>query len=136
TTLPERLSIFGDDYIALELATLFARLGVKVTLSAPGEQLLPGIDPIALRLLQAGLRKLGVQVRTKVSTSELSEQPLIASCGVLPSTTGLHLDACGVAVNDDSAIVVDTMMRTSVANIYAVGDCCSQASGRALASVA
>jgi dihydrolipoamide dehydrogenase len=136
TTLPEHLGIFGDDYIALELATLFARLGVKVTLQAPGEQLLPGIDPIALRLLQAGLRKLGVQVRAKVSTSELSEQPLIASCGVLPNTANLHLDACSVAVNDDGAILVDTMMRTSIPHIYAVGDCCSESSGRALASVA
>jgi dihydrolipoamide dehydrogenase len=136
TSLPEQLNIFGDDYIALELATLFARPGVKVTLSAPGEQLLPGVDPIALRLLQAGLRKLGVQVRTKVSVSELTEQPLIASCGVLPNTSGLHLDACGVAVNDDGGIEVDTMMRTSVPHIYAVGDCCSQSSGRALASVA
>src|SRR5579884_1659192 len=67
--LPEQLSIFGDDYIALEMATLFARLGVKVTLAAPGEQLLPGVDPIALRLVQAGLRKIGVQVRTKAAIS-------------------------------------------------------------------
>src|SRR3989442_1525383 len=38
--LPEALSIEGDDYIALELATLFARLGVKVKLHTPGERLL------------------------------------------------------------------------------------------------
>jgi dihydrolipoamide dehydrogenase len=136
TELPERLSIFGDDYIALEMATLFARLSVKVALSAPDERLLPGVDPVALRLVQAGLRKLGVQVRTKVATDGLTEQPLVVSCGVLPNTSGLHLDACGVTVNDEGGIVVDTMMRTSAPHIYAVGDCCSEARGRALASVA
>ena len=54
--LPAALSIIGDDYIALELATLFARLGVKIKLFSPGEQLLAGVDPAALRLVQAGLR--------------------------------------------------------------------------------
>ena len=65
--LPETLNIVGDDYIALELATLFARLDVKVKLYSPGEQILAGVDPAALRLVQAGLRKLGVQVVTKAT---------------------------------------------------------------------
>lgn len=136
SSLPERLHIFGDDYIALEMATLFARLGVKVTLLAPGEQALSGLDPVALRLLQAGLRKVGIQIRTNVSASDLVERPLIASYGVLPNTAGLHLDACAVALNDNGSIIVDTMMRSNVQNIYAIGDCCSASEGRTLASVA
>src|SRR5207248_1673737 len=43
--LPETLCVVGEDYIALELATLFARLGVKVKLFSAGEQLLAGVDP-------------------------------------------------------------------------------------------
>jgi dihydrolipoamide dehydrogenase len=136
TTLPEQVSIFGDDYIALELATVFARLGVQTTLLLPGEQLLPGVDPVALRLIQAGLRKLRIQTRTNAVANDLTEQSGIAVCGVAPNTAGLHLDACGVAVNDDGSIRVDTMMRSSVANIYAVGDCCSASEGRRMASVA
>lgn len=136
TDLPERVNILGDDYIALELATVFARLGVQTTLLLPGEQLLSGVDPVAQRLIQAGLRKLRVQTRTNVVANDLTEQPLIVSCGVVPNTTGLHLDACGVEVNDDGSIRVDTMMRSNVANIYAVGDCCSASSGRRLASIA
>jgi pyruvate/2-oxoglutarate dehydrogenase complex dihydrolipoamide dehydrogenase (E3) component len=54
-SLPETLNIAGSDYIALELATLFTRLGVKVRLYVPGEQLLDGVDPAALRLVQADL---------------------------------------------------------------------------------
>src|SRR2546428_1994930 len=74
--LPETLSVVGDDYIALELATLFARLGVKVKLYSPGEQLLAGFDPAALRLVQAGLRKLGIMVETKVAIEKLNERPV------------------------------------------------------------
>ncbi|GHO94554.1 dihydrolipoyl dehydrogenase [Reticulibacter mediterranei] len=136
TDLPEHVSIFGDDYIALELATVFARLGAQTTLLLPGEQLLPGVDPVALRLVQVGLRKLRVQTRTNIAVNDLTEQPLIASCGVVPNTVGLHLDACGVEINDDGSVRVDTMMRSSVENIYAVGDCCSASSGDRLASVA
>lgn len=57
--LPERLTVAGADYLALELATLFARLGVRVRLCLPGEELLPGVEAAALRLVQAGLRQLG-----------------------------------------------------------------------------
>src|SRR5437016_9348176 len=94
--IPEALSIVGDDYIALELATLFVRLGVKVKLFSPGEQLLAGVDPAALRLVQAGLRKLGVQITTKSTLSDVNDRPVVVSQGVCPHTADLHLDALGV----------------------------------------
>ncbi len=131
--LPETLSIFGNDYIALELATIFTRLGVKVKLCSSGEQILPGIDPAALRLVQTGLRKLGVQVSTKVQPADISERPLIISNGVRPNTAGLHLDAVGVKLNERGGIVVNSMQQSSVPHIYAVGDCTG---GQALAGVA
>ncbi|HZO72495.1 MAG TPA: dihydrolipoyl dehydrogenase [Ktedonobacteraceae bacterium] len=131
--LPETLGIAGDDYIALELATIFARLGVKVKLCSPGEQILPGIDPAALRLVQAGLRKLGVQVSTKVQAADISERPLIVSNGVRPNTAGLHLDATSVKLNEQGGIAVNRMQQSSVPHIYAVGDCTG---GQTLAGVA
>lgn len=131
--LPETLSIAGNDYIALELATIFARLGVKVRLCSPGEQILPGIDPAALRLVQAGLRKLGVQVSTKVQAADISERPLIVSNGVRPNTAGLHLDAVGIKLNERGGIAVNSMQQSSVPHIYAVGDCTG---GQALAGIA
>lgn len=131
--LPETLTVFGNDYIALELATIFARLGVKVKLCSPGEQILPGIDPAVLRLVQAGLRKLGVQVSTKVQSTSISERPLIISNGVRPNTAGLHLDATDVKLNEQGGIAVNSMQQSSVPHIYAVGDCTG---GQALAGVA
>ncbi|QBD79333.1 FAD-dependent oxidoreductase [Ktedonosporobacter rubrisoli] len=131
--LPATLSIAGNDYIALELATIFARLGVKVRLLLPGERLLDGVDPAALRLVQAGLRKLGVQVVTKVKLAEVSERPLVLSAGVRPNTAGLHLDAVAVQLNERAGIAVNTMQQSTVERIYAVGDCTG---GQALGSIA
>lgn len=131
--LPETLSVLGDDYIALELATLFARLGVKVKLFSPNEQLLPSVDPAALRLVLAGLRKLGVQVTMKAVIEHVSERPVVISQGVCAHTAGLHLDAAGIEVAAHGGIVVNAMQQSSVPHIYAVGDCTG---GRALASIA
>lgn len=126
--LPEALSIFGDDYIALELATLFARLGVQVKLYVPGEQLLPGVDPAALRLVQAGLRKLGIAVSTGARATSIEDYPLVLSSGVQPCTSGLHLDAAGISIGEHGGIPVNTMQQTSIPHIYAIGDCISPGS--------
>ncbi|MBV9227836.1 MAG: NAD(P)/FAD-dependent oxidoreductase, partial [Chloroflexi bacterium] len=131
--LPETMSVIGDDYIALELATLFARLGVKVKLCSPGEQILAGVDPSALRLVQAGLRKLGVQVTTKVESASVTDRPVVISNGVRPNTAGLHLDAAKVQVNARGGIAVNTMQQSNIEHIYAVGECIGE---QALASIA
>jgi dihydrolipoamide dehydrogenase len=143
--LPESLSVMGDDYITLELATLFARLGVKVELLSPGEQILAGLDPAALRLVQAGLRKLGIHVGTASSAKFIAptdpvgtqfiapDQPLVISQGVSPHTAELHLDAAGVHLTENGGIAVNSMQQSNIPHIFAVGDCTG---GRALASIA
>jgi dihydrolipoamide dehydrogenase len=131
--LPEALSIVGDDYIALELATLFARLGVGVKLYSPGEQLLTGVDSAALRLVQAGLRKLGVQITTHAVIDSIAERPVVISQGVCPRTSGLHLNDAGIEVSTSGGMKVNSMQQSSVSHIYAIGDCTG---GRALASIA
>jgi len=131
--LPGTMGIVGNDYIALELATLFARLDIKVKLYSPGEQLLNGVDPVALRLVQAGLRKSGVQIATNTGIVSVTENPLVISQGVCPRTSGLHLDAVGIEVAANGGIAVNSMQQSSVPHIYAVGDCTG---GQALASIA
>ncbi|GHO75690.1 dihydrolipoyl dehydrogenase [Ktedonobacter sp. SOSP1-85] len=121
--LPERLAISGDDYIALELATVFARLGTHVTLYTPGEQLLASAEPALLRLLQAGLRKQSIQVKSRVDPTTITERPLVLAAGVAPRVQDLHLEAAGVRLNEHGGIAVDSMLKTSTERIYAVGDC-------------
>jgi len=131
--LPETLAVVGDDYIALEIVTLFARLGVKVRLLVPGEQLLPGVDASAVRLVQAGMRKLGIQVSTKVAMDNIDERPIVISQGVCPRTSDLHLDAAGLEIGANGGIQVNSMQQSGVPHIFAIGDCTG---GRALASIA
>lgn len=133
-TWPTSLSIAGDDYIALELATLFARLGSTVTLATPGPQLLAGADPAALRLVQAGMRKQGITVKNKVNAQDIQERPLVVSSGVTPRVGGLHLNAAGIELNAQGGIQVDSQQRTNQPHIFAVGDCLGTTP--ALASVA
>lgn len=121
--LPASLGIAGDDYIALELATLFTRLGVKVALFSPGAHILAGADPTALRLVQAAMRKQGIVVSTKVEVKELQERPLIVSRGVTPRVAGLHLDAAGIQTGPHGGIQVDSQQRSSQPHIFAIGDC-------------
>ncbi len=138
-TFPKALTIFGNDYIALELATIFARLGAEVTLLLPGEMLLDGVDPAALRLVQAGFKALGVQIIQHArpvgasgeslcyKTGESSEEqqaplPFIPSLGARPRLAHLHLDAAGVKLASDGALVVNTSGCTSNERIYAAGD--------------
>ena len=131
--LPEALSVVGDDYIALELATLFARLGVKVKLLSPGEHLLPSVDPSALRLVQSGLRKLGIQASTGVVFDSIAERPLVISQGVCPRTSDLHLDSVGLEMTANGGVKVNSMQQSSISHICAIGDCTG---GHALASIA
>jgi dihydrolipoamide dehydrogenase len=131
--LPDALGIVGDDYIALELATLFARLGIKVKLYSPGEQLLSGVDPAALRLVQAGVRKLGVQTTTNATVDSIAERPLVISLGACPRTSELHLDSVGIETAGNGGVKVNSMQQSSLPHIFAIGDCTG---GQALASIA
>ncbi|HYX48827.1 MAG TPA: FAD-dependent oxidoreductase, partial [Ktedonobacteraceae bacterium] len=111
----------------------FARLGVKVKLLAPGEQLLCGVDASVLRLVQAGLRKLGIQTNTGVTVDNIVDRPVVISQGVCPRTSALHLDDIGLEMTANGGIKVNSMQQSSVPRIFAIGDCTG---GRALASIA
>jgi dihydrolipoamide dehydrogenase len=136
---PAALTIIGNDYIALELATLFARLGSAVTLLLPGDALLDGVDPAALRLVQAGFRVLGVQVvaharpigaRDDALIYTIGEKPeeqtaplpAVVSLGVRPRVGNLRLDAAGIEIAPGGGLAVDTSGRTTHEHVYAAGD--------------
>lgn len=141
TSLPGAISVIGDDYIALELSTLFQSLGVDVTLLTGGPKLLPNFDPAAVRQVQAGLRKLGVQVVTGAqdfraengslvyragNAEKKAALPVVVSNGVRPNTGKLHLGETGVKLSENGALLVNAQQQTNVATILAVGDCTGQ----------
>jgi len=138
--LPRRILIQGGGYIALEFACIFAGFGSDVTVVYRGDNVLRGFDEDVRTHVRSEMEKAGITVLTgctvaKVDkhahdfTSHLSNGSSIASDQVMfavgrhPNVRGLGLDKAGVALNpENGGIAVDGFSKTSVPNIYAVGD--------------
>ncbi|HXD45050.1 MAG TPA: glutathione-disulfide reductase [Pseudolabrys sp.] len=137
--LPKRIVVQGGGYIAVEFACIFAGLGSKVTLVYRGENILRGFDDDVREHLRNEMRARGITVTcghtvTAVDkagdeyVTHLSDGATIASDKVMfaigrhPNVTGLGLEKVGVRINERGGIEVDAYSRTSVPNIYAVGD--------------
>ncbi len=141
SSIPERLAVIGSAAVAVELAQAFARLGSRVTILAR-HTLLFREDPAIGQALTAAFRAEGIEVLEHIQASqvtytagefrlltprgELCADRLLVATGRAPNTQGLNLEAAGVKVNAQGAIVVDAAMRTSAPNIYAAGDCTDQ----------
>ncbi len=157
-TLPKSVLILGGGYIAVEFAGIFRGLGAEVTLMIRGEELLNGFDDDIRAALGTEMRKRGITILnrskpvkiektgdgytlTDHTGREHSTGLVMAATGRRPNTRNLGLESVGIAVDDAGAIPVDDGSRTSVDNIYAIGDVTDRmaltpiaiAEGRALA---
>jgi mercuric reductase len=140
-TIPARLAAIGSSVVAVELAQAFARLGSKVTILARST-LFFREDPAIGEAVMAAFQAEGVEVLEHTQASnvafadgefvltagdgELRADKLLIATGRAPNTRGLALEAAGVAVNPQGAIIVDAHMRTGAPHIYAAGDCTDQ----------
>jgi dihydrolipoamide dehydrogenase len=145
--IPDRLLVVGGGYIGLELGSVYAGLGSKVTVVEMTPELLPGVDRDLVRFLQKRLQGLfdAIQLETTVTAvkekkngvlvtlrdKEGKEQnrlfdKILVAVGRRPWSDGLGLAAIGVATDDQGFIRVDDQRRTSVASIYAIGDVAGQ----------
>ncbi|MBP2427384.1 glutathione-disulfide reductase [Bradyrhizobium elkanii] len=138
--LPKRIVIQGGGYIALEFAGIFAGFGSDVTVIYRGDNILRGFDEDVRKHVRAEMEKRGITIITgrtvaKIDkhgrdfTTHLSDGSSIASDQVMfaigrhPNVRGLGLETAGVAINPaNGGIQVDGWSKTSVDNIYAVGD--------------
>jgi len=138
-TLPERVVIVGGGYIAVEFAGILHGLGVAVTQLYRGPLFLRGFDEDVRQTLAAEMRKRGVDLRFDARVarierrgsvrvvvledgSELEADVVLYATGRRPLTADLGLHEAGVETNRKGAIVVDEYSRTSVPNIWAIGD--------------
>ncbi len=136
--LPASAFILGGGYIGCEFASIFAQLGVRVTVVEMLDSLLPLMDPDVGSAVTKALKKLRVKVHTGTKLDALEavddgvtatlaggktvEGDLALVCvGRRMLSDGLGLEDVGVEVAD-GAIVVDEHCETSVAGIYAIGD--------------
>jgi len=137
--LPQRVVILGGGYIALEFAGIFRALGAEVTLVMRGPTILTGFDDECRRFLADELVKRGIRLETGARPARLERHPggvtvvtedgrqlegevVVAALGRTPNTRGLGLEAAGVALDPQGAVVVGPDHQTSVPGLYAVGD--------------
>jgi glutathione reductase (NADPH) len=140
---PKSILIQGGGYIAVEFAGIFSGLGSQVTLIYRGDNILRGFDDDLRAHLRLEMEKRGINIITgkTVQKVELSAEGYFSTLsdgtileadrvmfaiGRRPNVTGLGLEAAGVKIADNGGIAVDAYSRTSVENIYAVGDVTNQ----------
>jgi dihydrolipoamide dehydrogenase len=142
-TVPKHLGVVGGGYIGLELGSVWLRLGASVTVIEMLPQIATNLDGMIARTLKRILSKQGMEFRlkTKVSGARISGKKvqvslaagdkeeslqcdrLLVSVGRRPLTRGLGLDKLGIKIDEASGHVqVDASYRTSIPNVYAIGD--------------
>lgn len=142
TEIPKSLAVIGGGYIGLELGSVYAKLGTKVTVIEMGDQLLPGFDPDVVKLIDRKLRKGGVDIQLKSlaqgwedtgtaallryttpdGDKTLEADYILVTVGRRPNTDGIGLETIGVEM-DGRFIKTDRQLKTSVPGVYAIGDC-------------
>ena len=138
-SLPKRALVVGGGYIASEFACILHGLGVAVAMSYRGTRILRGFDDEARGLVAGSMEARGISIRCGVdvlrldktasgivasaSDGSMAEYDLVLyATGRRPNSTGLGLEALGVALGPQGEIVVDGWSQTAVPSIYAVGD--------------
>ncbi|MGE5771653.1 MAG: glutathione-disulfide reductase [Hyphomicrobiales bacterium] len=137
--LPRRIVIQGGGYIAVEFACIFAGLGSEVTLVYRGENILRGFDDDVREHLRSEMRGRGITVTcghtvtaiekagdefvTRLSDkSAVNSDKVMFAIGRRPNVMGIGIERLNVKIHEHGGIEVDKFSRTTVANIYAVGD--------------
>lgn len=138
-SVPEKLLVVGGGAVGLEMGTAYAHLGSQVTVVEVMDQLLPGFDPEAARLLRRSLEKIGVKVFTRTTVTAYSYVDdkvevklsndikdvfdyVLVSVGKHASAWVKNLPEIGVELDLRGFVKTDKSMKTSVDGIYAVGD--------------
>ena len=138
-SVPEHLVVIGAGYIGLELGSVWARLGAKVTVVEYLDRILPGMDREIADEAQKLLGRQGLDFRLghKVQSARVEDgkgvvrcegrDPIIAdrvlvAVGRVPNTQELGLETTGIQLDPRGRIEVDPQFRTSVAGHYAIGD--------------
>jgi len=124
--IPKSIVIVGGGAIGCEFASLFNSLGSKVTIVELLDRLLPTQSREASKKLETLFKKRGIAVYTSTALESVersieAEKKLIC-VGRAPNIEGIGLEDLGIDIKD-GRIAVDDNLRTSVQNIYAIGDC-------------
>ncbi|MDF1799115.1 MAG: dihydrolipoyl dehydrogenase [Planctomycetota bacterium] len=145
--IPGHIVVIGGGYIGLELGMMYHKLGSQVTVLEATPGALPGQDADCVKLIERSLKKSKIKLHTNVfakgweeTADGLSVQfegkdgerqsvtcdQILVTVGRRPYSEGLNLDKAGITVDKAGHVATDNKMRTSVPNIYSVGDLAGQ----------
>ncbi len=141
TEVPDRLLVIGGGVIGLEIATIYNRLGSKVTILEMMAEILPGIDldRRTIATLKRSLKEQGITIRTDTAATSLEETKsgavihtktgdmfpadrVLLAVGRRPNSRGIGLEKVGIEPDRRGFIEVDEDLQTSVPGMYAIGD--------------
>ncbi len=140
--LPQSLIVIGGSAVGLELAQMFARLGVRVTVLEALPRLVAAEDADSGNALADYLRLEGLDVQIDVRVDRVSKgsdgygvqyhagpdartaraEQLLVATGRRANTAGLSLEGVGITLGKKGEIVVNEFLQTSNPNLYAAGD--------------
>jgi len=138
TVMPPRLGIIGGGAIGCEMAMAFAGFGSKVSVFEGADRLIPNEEPEASAVIQRAMDKAGVVVSTgafvdsvertaegievRIGTANYVVDTLLVAAGRTPNTSGLGLEAAGVALDKSGHVQVNDKLKTDADWISAAGD--------------
>ncbi len=138
-SLPKRVVIVGGGYIAVEFAGIFNGFGSEVVEIIRADRVLRGFDEDIRTYLGEEMRIRGIDIRANTQIGRIDKSAggytvtttdgkrigtdcVMYATGRKPNTKGMGLAEIGVELNKNGAVVVDEWQRSTVPNIYAVGD--------------
>lgn len=143
--VPDSMLVIGGGVIGLELGSVYARLGTKVTVVEFLDRIIAGMDSDCSRELMKSLKKLGIEFHLRHAVTEVAPSKskvrvvaksrddesktlswdvdyCLVAIGRRPYTDGLGLENVGITPDEKGRIPVDDHLQTSVPGIYAIGD--------------
>ena len=138
--VPETMVVAGGGYVGLELATIYARMGAKVTVVEMMDHILPLLAPDIARQVTQAMKRQGIQVITgakitgmdvregiihyerRGKSAEIRTDCLLNAVGRRPFTKGFGLENLDLKITDKGFVFVDDTMRTSKPDVFAIGD--------------
>ena len=144
--IPKRMLVIGGGIIGLEMATVYASLGCKITVVEMLDNLIAGCDKDIVRPLQRRIKKLYENIFLKTAVTSITANKegidvcfdgakapekdqfdaVLVAVGRQPNGNKIGADNAGIHVNERGFIPVDDQQRTNVSNIFAIGDIVGQ----------
>jgi dihydrolipoamide dehydrogenase len=142
TNVPKKLLIIGGGIIGLEMATVYHAIGSEITVVEFMDSLIPGCDKDLVRPLSKIIKKRYKEIHLSTKVTEIKAQKnglkvsfegakapepqvfdkVLVAVGRRPNGFKIGAEKAGIEVDEAGFIQVDKQMRTSVSNIFAIGD--------------